>query len=279
VVGREILTRKKILYRRPLIFLLIIPALAITATLCYASFMDIRERRVPFRTWYPMLAASIPFTVFFYGSLLYFGEYTSMAYLAFLALFFSCLCYIFAYFHLFGGADAWALIFIALCIPTFPVTPLLGIPPLAFFPFSVLVNAVLLNLFIPVGIYLYNLKKGNKAPFPYMFLAFPVEGDHIHESYGYVMEKIDEEEGKIRRRFIGIGEGIRSMTSGKGRIYTLDLRRNPDEYVKERELFGKAGRVWISYGIPFIVPITAGVITALIFGDMFFGLLQVLYGV
>ena len=171
------------------------------------------------------------------------------------------------------------MIFISLCIPTFPVTPLLGIPPLAFFPFSVLVNAVLLNLFIPVGIYLYNLKKGNKAPFPYMFLAFPVEGDRIHESYGYVMEKIDEEDGKIRRRFIGIWEGIRSMTSGKGRIYTLDLRRNPDEYVKERELFGKAGRVWISYGIPFIVPITAGVITALIFGDMFFGLLQVLYGV
>ena len=278
-MGRDILTRKKILYRRPLIFLLTVPALAITATLCYASLLDIRERRVPFRTWYPMLAASIPFTVFFYASLLYFGEYTSMVYLASLALFFSCLFYLFAYFHLFGGADAWALIFISLCIPTFPVTPLLGIPPLAFFPFSVLVNAVLLNLFIPAGIYLYNLKKGNKAPFPYMFLAFPVEGDHIHESYGYVMEKIDEEDGKIRRRFIGIWEGIRSMTSGKGRIYTLDLRRNPDEYVKERELFGKAGRVWISYGIPFIVPITAGVITALIFGDMFFGLLQVLYGV
>lgn len=226
-----------------------------------------------------MLAVSIPFTVFFYASLLYFGEFTTTVYLAFLALCFSCLFYLFAYFHLFGGADGWALIFISLCIPTFPVIPLLGIPPLAFFPFSVLVNAVLLNLFVPVGIYLYNLKKGNNAPFPYMFLAFPVEGEHIDESYGYVMEKIEEEDGEIRRRFIGISEAVRSMTNGKGRIYTLDLRRNPDEYLKERELFGKAGRVWISYGIPFIVAITAGVITALIFGDIFFGLLRVLYGV
>jgi preflagellin peptidase FlaK len=69
------------------------------------------------------------------------------------------------------------------------------------------------------------------------------------------------------------------MTTGKGRIYTLDIRRNPEEYLKEREMFAKAGNVWISYGVPFIVPIAAGVITALMFGDIFFGLLQVLYGV
>lgn len=267
------------MYRRPLLSLLIIPALAVTVTLCYASLLDIRERRVPFRTWYPMLAASLPFTVSFYGILLYSGEYILSVYLAALALIFSLLFYLFAYFHLFGGADAWALIFISLCIPAFPFVPLLGIPPLAFFPFSVLINAVLLNLFTPAGIYLHNLKNGNRAPFPYMFLGFPVEGERIHESYGYVMEEITENEGDIRRRFIGFGEAIRGMTSGTGRIYTLDIRRHPEEYLKERERFVKAGQVWISYGVPFIVPITAGVITALIFGDIFFGLIQVLYGV
>lgn len=226
-----------------------------------------------------MLAVSLPFTAFFYGVLIYNREYPLAVYLAVMSLLFSLLFYLFAYFHLFGGADAWALIFISLCIPVFPFTPLLGIPPLGFFPFSVLINAVILNLFTPVGIYLYNLKKGNRAPFPYMFLGFPVEGERIHESYGYVMEDIREDGGEIRRRFIGIGEAIRGMTSGKGRIYTLDLRRHPEEYLEERERFGKAGQVWISYGVPFIVPIAAGVITALIFGDIFFGLLQVLYGV
>lgn len=249
------------------------------ATLCYASSLDIRERRVPFRTWYPMVAVSIPFTALFYGSLLYSGDFTRLVYLALMALSFSLLFHLFAYFHLFGGADAWALIFISLCIPAFPVTPLFGVPPPAFFPFSVLMNAVLLNLFIPVGIYLYNLKKGNKAPFPYRFLGFPVEGDHIEESYGYVMEKIAEEDRKIQRSFTGVHEMIGSLVSGKARISTLDLRRNPCEYQKERELYGKAGRVWISYGIPFIVPIAAGLITALIFGDIFFSLMQLLFGV
>jgi preflagellin peptidase FlaK len=226
-----------------------------------------------------MLLLSVPFTAFFYVILVYNGEFVTAGFLAVMALFFSLMFYLFAYFHLFGGADAWALIFIALCIPAFPYTPLLGIPPLGFFPFSVLINAVLLNLFTPMGIYLYNLKKGNRAPFPYMFLSFPVEGKEIQENYGYVMEEIGEADGKIRRRFIGIGEAIRGMTSGKGRIYTLDLRRNPDDYVNELELFKKAGTVWISYGVPFIVPITAGMVTALIFGDILFGLLQVLYGV
>jgi hypothetical protein len=52
----------------------------------------------------------------------------------------------------------------------------------------------------------------------------------------------------------------------------------PEEYMKERDLYRKAGKVWISYGVPFIVPITAGLLSALLFGDFIFGLLQVFAG-
>ncbi|HII99040.1 MAG TPA: peptidase A24, partial [Methanoregula sp.] len=61
--------------------------------------------------------------------------------------------YTFGRMHLFGGADAWALIFIAFCVPVFPFEPLLGTPPLGFLAFSVLINALLLNLVTPVGIF------------------------------------------------------------------------------------------------------------------------------
>ena len=44
-------------------------------------------------------------------------------YMAFTAIFCGVF-YIFGQMHLFGGADAWALIFIAFCIPTFPIIPL-----------------------------------------------------------------------------------------------------------------------------------------------------------
>lgn len=259
-----------------MISLLIVPALAITGTLCYASLLDMRDRRVPFRTWYPMLAVSIPFTALFYGRLVFSGNWTATAYYAVFSLVFTAIFYLFAYFRLFGGADAWALIFISLCIPAFPATPLLGIPPHAFFPFSVLVNAVVLNLVTPIGIFLYNLKAGNRAPMPYMFLGFPVDGERLSESYGFVMEEFQEDDTGIHRRYLGIGEALRGMVSGKGRVYTADLRRNPGEYAVERALYGKAGKVWISYGVPFIVPITAGIISALLLGDLIFGLVQVL---
>jgi Type IV leader peptidase family. len=42
----------------------------IAVTLLYASVLDVRERRVPFRTWYPMLAITIPLAIWFYGMVL-----------------------------------------------------------------------------------------------------------------------------------------------------------------------------------------------------------------
>jgi preflagellin peptidase FlaK len=137
---------------------------------------------------------------------------------------------------------------------------------------------MVLTLVTPLAILLMNLKLGNKAPFPYMFFGFPVDGERIGESYGYVMEEIRDEDGRIQRRFIGIWESLATMVRGKGRVYTLDMRRRPEEYVHERDLYRKAGKVWISYGVPFIVPVTAGLLSALIFGDFIFGLLQVFTG-
>jgi preflagellin peptidase FlaK len=61
-------------------------------------------------------------------------------------------------------------------------------------------------------------------------------------------------------------------------VYTLAMRRNPEEYTKEMDLYRKAVKVWISYGVPFIVPITAGFITALLFGDIIFYSLTLLMG-
>lgn len=261
-----------------MILSLIVPVLAVGVTFSYASILDLKERRVPFRTWYPMLAVGIPFTALFY--ILLFTEGNSRASLFFLIMtvLFSFIFYLFARFGLFGGADAWALIFLAVLIPAFPVVPLLGIPPLGYFPFSVLINAVILNLITPIGLFIFNFREGNKAPFPYPFLGFPVDGDRISESYGFVMEDITEEEGKIHRRFLGIGESLQGMAGGGSRVYTLAMRREPEAYAREREIYRKAGRVWISYGVPFIVPIAAGFFTALVFGDIIFYLLSLLMG-
>ena len=63
-------------------------------------------------------------------------------------------------------------------------------------------------------------------------------------------------------------ETLGSMVRGHRRIYTKDLRTTPEKFSKEIALYKKAGKVWISYGVPFIVPITAGLLFGLFIGDI-----------
>lgn len=259
---------------------LAIGAVAVACTFIYASWRDIRERRVPFPTWYPMLSVSIPMAIWFYLSLLISNTWSLVIYFLVLTAIFSVIFYFFAWINLFGGADAWALIFLCISLPAFPIEPLSGIPPLGFFPFTVLVNSLILNLLTPFAIFFRNAARGRLGPFPYTFLGFPVPAEDLPHSFGFIMEEIRMgEDGFIHRRFIRPGEAIRRMISGKGRIYTKDLKNHPSEYALEMETFKKAGTVWISYGIPFLVPLTAGVISAIFFGDILLSLIRVITGV
>jgi len=391
---------------------LVVSAVAVLATLVYASYLDIRDRRVPFKTWYPMLVVGIsaaivlfyqqtgnfsliagylaliasfffadyidnrdpevpfnfaylalvlvlpilswfviplvsgakaiefqlvPWFVLFAGLLSYISYreykkkpvrklkakqmkkeslagtdvedvlsrwyfvliviilaiaafYMSMGgiwgvpgYYIALAAIFCGVFYVFGQMHLFGGADAWALIFIAFCIPTYPMMPLPLTPPfeaspIGFLAFSVLINALFLNLVAPVGIFLINIAKGNRAPLQYMFFGFPVKGDKIQESWGFVMEDFTEKNGNVERKFIGFWDSLRRMRSDEGRIYTKNLREHPEEYENELGIYKKAGNVWISYAVPFIVPIAAGLIMAIFCGDLLFTLMSLLTG-
>ena len=176
-------------------------------------------------------------------------------------------------------ADAKALILITILIPCFPFIPLwgyplFGFPPYVFLPFSVLFNAVAFNLLIPVGFFLMNVIRGNHAPIIYLFLGFPVDGATISDEFGMIMEEFSEVDGKIERRFIGVGSALRDLVSGGKRIYTRSLHDEPEKYQKELALYQKAGTVWISYGVPFLIPITAGLLSALVFGDLFACLLM-----
>lgn len=257
---------------------LMIAAAAIGVTLIYASVLDARERRVPHRTWRPALAIAVPAAAIVYG-LATLADWQAAAGYLVLVVVFCGFFYLFAARNLFGGADAYALIIITACIPFFPVDPYFGIPPLGFFPFTVLTNAVLINIAAPVAILAKNLVEGNRAPFPCLFLGFPVDGKTIQNEFGFVMEDIEEEDGRLVRRFVGFAGSLGRMVRGEQRIYTKDLRLHPEDYERELALYRKAGRVWISYGIPFIIPIAAGFLTALFIGDILFVIMATFAGV
>ena len=377
-----------------LLYPMVISAVAVLATLIYASYLDIKDRRVPFKTWYPMVIVGIPASVwllsiktgnfsliagylalivsFFFANyldrhepgepfrfdylaitlfmpalawlvlpspftltlvpwyamfagifgyisyttwkqkpegkvkpkrriqesnveealnrwyfiliviiyaitsvlMLFTGSWGTPALFVLLPAVFCGVFYLFGRMHLFGGADAWALIFISFCVPTFPFTPLLGNTPLGFLAFSVLINALLLNLVAPLGIFALNIIRGNRAPLMYMFFGFPVQGDTIQQEWGFVMEDFEEKKGTVNRKFIGFFDSIKRMYAAEGRIYTKDLREHPEDFTSELAIYKKAGTVWISYAVPFIIPITAGLITAIIFGDFLLAIMK-----
>jgi len=197
-----------------------------------------------------------------------------------MAVLFSLAFYAFARLNLFGGADAWALIFLSAVLPAFPWQPAAGYPPLGFLPFTVLVNALILNLFTPIGLLVENLRRGERGPVTAMLLGFRVPAEDLPGSFGFVMEDLEEaEDGSIQRRFISFSDAVRRMLTGRGRIYTRDLRMHPEQYARELGLYRKAGSVWISYGIPFIVPLAAGLVAALFLGDILFQCMKLLMGV
>ena len=256
---------------------LMIAAAAIGVTLMYASVLDAKERRVPHRTWRPALIIAVPAAAWIYGLAILADWRIAAGYLVLVAVFCGFF-YLFQAANLFGGADAYALIIITACIPFFPVEPYFGTPLLGFFPFTVLTNAVLINIAAPVAILAKNLFEGNRAPLPCLFLGFPVDGKTIQNEFGFVMEDIEEEDGRMVRRFVGFTGSLGRMVRGERRIYTKDLRLHPKDYERELALYRKAGRVWISYGIPFIIPITAGFLTALFMGDILFVIMKTLTG-
>lgn len=258
---------------------LTIAASAIGCTLLYASYLDVKERRVPFKTWHPMLAISIPLALWAYASSMFVDPRFTVIVLALVGVFCAAYYLLAAYLRLFGGADAWALIFITICIPFYPIEPLMGYPLLAFFPFTVFLNALILNLATPLGIFAYNVLNGHRAPIRYMFVGIPVDGSTIENTFGFVIEDIQEQNGVISRHFIRFRDAISGMVSGEKRLYTKDLKRYPEEYARERALFRKSGSVWISYGVPFIVPIFAGFLTAIFFGDILFTIMDIFIGV
>jgi len=258
---------------------LLIGAAAIGVTLVYASVLDVRSRRVPFRTWYPMLAIGAPFTLWFYASSLASSPSSAIALLVLSALFGGAFL-LFGRLGLIGGADAWALAFITLLLPTFPFTPLLGDIVPGFFPLPLLVHAGVAALFVPFGLLARNWHRGIRGPLAAMLRGYPVTADEISEgrAFGFLMEDLATEDGTIRRRFLTLGESITGMLRDT-RLYTRELRVEPERFDAELALIRRASPVWIAVGVPFIVPLTAGFFVTLIVGDTLFYLLSHLLGV
>jgi preflagellin peptidase FlaK len=179
----------------------------------------------------------------------------------------------------FGGADAKALMCLALALPFYPkslVTPLFGeTSPISqfFFPITVFSNSVLLAAATAIYMLFHNIfwhiKTGRKL----------FEENHQKESFwkkflvlitGY---KVSVENLKEKEYFYPLEDVEENVEKGfKRKLVVIPRDEDRNAIIERLTKNVEAGKiqdmVWATPGLPMLIFITAGLIIALFFGDM-----------
>ncbi len=138
------------------------------------------------------------------------------------------IAYLFWWFGGFGGADAKALLVLALLFPTFPeytvgswTIPLTG-TPIEAFSLTILTNAVLVGLAIPIALAVRNAAAGRVAPV--MFVGWPVSWERVAETHGSLLSTPTG----LTRGGLDL-DALRMYLRWRG-LTLAEIRADPDRY-------------------------------------------------
>jgi len=244
----------------------LLSAIALFITLLYASYWDIRYRRFPHKYWYPCILFCTPISALGYYGLYLDGRLWFGGILLLTAII-CVIAYAMGILRFCGGADTWAIIFIAVFVPVFPVIPFFGVPAHTMFVLSVLMISIILYLSVPLYLYLKNTFNHEKISLFYKFMLHKVSKQKIASSHGYIVESRGDEITDSTPVFLPISCLLRGGESSK----LLDVRDIVDSAGNvycEYQGYVTKGYVWVMYPSPFLVFITIGFFTSLFFGDV-----------
>ena len=320
-----------------LLRLLAVPALG------WAAWRDVRTRRLPNRLWTPLVAigvlalvvdaiAHLPMTGV--DDRLFFVR-VGVSLLVLVPL-----AYGLWWFGGFGGADAKALMTLAVLFPTYPVFYLsadafpLVATTLGVFSLTVLTNAVIVGLAYPLYLGARNAVRGDHSLLMFVgrrtpVSALPTEHGRLFETTeGFTRHGLDLDALRMYLRWRGTTfAALRASPSAHRDPESVEAAHDPtdgavdagpdadpatlggeettaefdadydDPWAAERFLDDIEGSaygttpddlreglrvvttrdtVWLSPGIPFIVPVFVGLVVGLTYGDLLFGLLRAL---
>ena len=169
--------------------------LIVVPVFCWAAIRDVRTRRLPNRLWPPLYAFGALLLLWDAVLLWPFAGLDGRWFLVRVAvslLFVAPLGYAFWFLGAFGGADAKALIALAVVFPTFPSYEVAGLSlplvetALGVFSLTILTNTVLLGLAYPIGLAVFNLATGERSVT--IFLARPLSTASLPERHGRLFE-------------------------------------------------------------------------------------------
>jgi archaeal preflagellin peptidase FlaK len=248
-----------------LIELYYLSLLVLISTLIYISFIDMRERRVQFKYWYPLIIiGSISTLIFIIFNFNTFDIMTNVILIITIICFF-----LFAYFKIIGGADALALIFITIFSITIPFNSILNNVHTGI-GISTFINALILSFILqPIYNIIYNLSNDAEvdSPFYYMMFAQRITTKDISNKFGYIIPS---------KEYLDLKNFITNYKSTNKLLYTKELNNNPIKYTNELLSLKERGMVWVFNAVPFIVYITLGFLSSIIIGDFYNYIVKVL---
>jgi len=211
----------------------------------YASYTDIKTRKASNINW--LVMGSIAAILLLLQYLIV--GFDNLYYLLFIPIMIILIYVLFQLRLIFGGADAKALMAIAILLPLQPEIYNLPLWGKSFMPasWSVFSNSVILFLFIPIGMLIYNIAKKN-IKLPYMLLGYKMDVKQAREKFVWPLEKIVE--GK--HKFVYMPKDF-------------DIDEELDQFEKNN-----IKQVWVTPKIPFMIPLLAGFICVFIFGDILY---------
>jgi preflagellin peptidase FlaK len=243
--------------------------------LIYSSYSDYKTREVSNVVW--MLFAPPAFALTFI-ELLFFESSELILYGICFGLTAGFAIILF-YSGGFGGADAKALMCLALALPFYPVKlfmPILGeISPISqtFFPITIFSNSVLFAASTAVALLLYNVswratrdrrlfEGGQKdeslgKKFLVLVTGYKVPIDKLKKQWHvYPLEDIEKDDNdKMRRKLV-----VLPNDEHRSRIV-----ERLDRAILSGEIQDK---IWATPGLPMLIFITAGLVAALLLGDI-----------
>ncbi|MCX8172501.1 MAG: prepilin peptidase [Archaeoglobaceae archaeon] len=219
--------------------------------LLYACHLDLKTRIIPNRVWKYMLITTIPITTLQIYEVSN-ADRRIFLFAIFGILFILMLSYLLYRMNVYGGADAKALLCLAVLFPFYPEVG--DFPAInngfGIFAFSVLANSVIFAPFLMFGLLFRNmLKEGIEGFFknPLYYIAgyrIPIEKIGFHNLFEFIDEK-----GELKR--------VRKAIE-------------PNEELISRLKKAKIQKVWVTPALPFIIFITFGYVVAFLFGDVLF---------
>ena len=315
--------------------------LAVVPVLGWAAWRDVKVRRVPSRTWYPVVVLGAVLLVWDAVGHLSFASAADALFFVRVGislLLVAPIAYLFWRLGGFGGADAKALIAISVLLPTFPTYFFPGftlpvvVTTLGVFSMTVLTNTVVLAVAYPLGLLVRNLADG-EVTFPVALFGRRIDVSSLPTAHGRLFETpegftrsgLDVDALRMYLRWRGTSlAAVQSNPEWARDPGSIDETHDPtdgavdedsdpptprvdDDFDPDRDPddpWGAAAflddiegtaygttpeklrggldvvtdreAVWLSPGIPFIVPMSLGTLVAFVYGDIVFGVLGAL---